>query len=315
MRPVIQLLIIAAIDLGERSGRWSEIGQYVVAVVATVVAGIVFVSAASCDQSTGPARDSPVSESVPLASVALVHTQPPTPTLTVKQQNRIWEYDINSVLVDSEIWSLLPDIPVSGVNGDSRTVFFGVPCQKDIDRVWQILRKHLPPMGIPLDAVRVEATGYVKPDIYPPVADLFDCYPPEMVDPVTGISSPGFGGLYLESDIAYVYLLEPSQELGEEMVREELGGKEAFEFERIREVRVLEGQFTWEQLWGWYKLIFEGGGLGEGTNIRFAEPVPKENRIKLISWPNMPLLTEKIEEGLLKLGVPREAVIFVNEVE
>ncbi len=190
-------------------------------------------------------------------------------------------------------------------------VFLGVDCEKNVERSLQLLQD----LGIPLDAVRIEATGYVKPDIYPPVADLFDCYPPEVVDPVTGISSPGFGGLYLESDIAYVYLLEPSQGLGEEMVREELGGKEAFEFERIREVRVLEGQFTWEQLWGWYKLIFEGGGLGEGTNIRYAEPVPKENRIKLISWPNMPLLTEKIEEGLLKLGVPREAVIFVNEVE
>ena len=78
---------------------------------------------------------------------------------------------------------------------------------------------------------------------------------------------------------------------------------------------MLEGQFTWDQLWAWYELISRGDGWGEGTNIRFAEPAPKENRIKLVSYPDKPLVIERIEERLSSLGVPREAVIFIDERE
>ena len=73
-----------------------------------------------------------------------------------------------------------------------------------------------------------------------------------MIDPVTGFSEPGFGGLYVEHEVATVYLLEPSQELGESLVHDELGDAG---FDELTEVRVLKGEYTWEQLLHWHQLI------------------------------------------------------------
>ena len=238
--------------------------------------------------------------------------QRPTPTLTVMQENRFWAHNTEKILLDNEIHNLLPDVILSGVDARSRSVFYGLVCEKNVDRTWQILQKHLPLLGIPLDAVRVEVVGYIYPAIDPPPPDIFHCVPPEVVDPVTWVSAPGFGGYYVEDGVAYIYLLEPSQELGERLVREELG---SVAFERLREVRVLKGQYTWEQLVEWHDLIRSGVEMPDPHPFTLVL-VPRNNRITIeIDRDDYDYVTATIEDEISRLGVPREAVIFVNEWE
>ena len=197
-----------------------------------------------------------------------------------------------------------------GVEAATREIYFGLVCQKDIDAAWEVLRQHLPPLGISLDLVRVEATGYVYHAKFPPPTDIFHCVPPEVVDPVTGVSTPGFGGLYFQDGDAYIYLLQPSQELGEMLVLEETSRS----FIENREVYVLQGRYTWEQLMAWYDAFVDTGWTND-MNIEFIALEPDYNRIQLQGFrgdARPDLDVEKIKAGLARVGVPCDAV-FLNE--
>ena len=149
---------------------------------------------------------------------------------------------------DTDIYSL-PELTLTDLDEGKNRIEVGVACESDRDRVREELQKQLTPLGIPLEAIIVTVRGRAYPLITPPV---FECIPPETVDPVTGLSTPGFGGLYFDSGIAYVYLLEPSQGVAEELVLNQIGRES---FERLHEVRPLKGQYTWTQLTEWYELI------------------------------------------------------------
>ena len=145
--------------------------------------------------------------------------------------------------------------------------------------------------------------GYIYPAIDPPPTDIFHCVPPEVVDPVTGVSAPGFGGYYVEDGVAYIYLLEPSQELG------------SVAFERLREVRVHKGDYTWEHLVEWHDLIRSGVEMPDPRPFTLVL-VPRNNRITIeIDRDDYDYVTATIEDEISRLGIPREAVIFVNEWE
>ena len=67
---------------------------------------------------------------------------------------------------------------------------------------------------------------------------------------------PGFGGLFLDPNdnaIVYVYMADSSQQEAAEESARIILGRERFEQE-IREVRVLQAQYSMRQLSTWYNL-------------------------------------------------------------
>ena len=196
----------------------------------------------------------------------------------------------------------VPGLLMTMVLPEENQFWVGVKCQKDIEKTPRILREH----GIPADAYSVLhwETG---PEFEPP---RFDCISPEFVDPTTGVSAAGFGGLYVEDGIAYIYLLEPSQEQGERLVRYELGN---YRFNKLREVRVLQAQYTWVELREWYSLI--------GDYIHRSDPrhyymklEPRDHRITVkIYDDDYDNIKAMAENESSRLGIPREAVIFVED--
>lgn len=215
------------------------------------------------------------------------------------------------------IWKpSLPWMWGSHIRHEDGLIGLSISCENKVESTLQALEG----VGIPSDAIRIEVIKSPRHDILPPPPPIFECVPPEVVAPVTGISEPGFGGLYVEHEVATVYMLEPSEELAESLVRDELGDAG---FDALSEVRVLKGEYTWDQLLKWHQLIetYRYETIRDGTddiNWGWALLNPRNNRITINVLPPETALTgdgwfvRGIEEALLKLGVPREAVIFVN---
>ena len=138
----------------------------------------------------------------------------------------------------------------------------------------------------------------------------FPCIPAETIDLATGLSTLGFGGLYVASGIANVYLLEPSQEVAEELVIEELGRKT---FEGLQGVRAVQGTYTWAQLMEWYESvrvdIYKDSAAGMVTVD------PGKNRLTI--WAPQEYVDDAerkiIKAVLSRHGVPCEAVVLLLE--
>ncbi len=205
------------------------------------------------------------------------------------------------------------------VRHDEGFIGLFISCENKVENSLQALEG----LGIPSDAIKIEVIKRPRHDIQPPPPPVFECVPPEVVDPVTGVSEPGFGGLYAEYEVATIYLLEPSQEMGESLVHDELGDAG---FDELSEVRVLKGEYTWDQLLKWHQSIrtLRSESIKDGTdgiNWGWVLLNPRNNRITINilppkgAWTEDSLFVRRIEEALLKLGVPRKAVIFVNEWE
>ena len=130
-----------------------------------------------------------------------------------------------------------------------------------------------------------------------------------MIDPVTGLSSPGFGGLFRESDTLNLYLLDPSQQKAEELALEIVGWDI---LEGARGVRALQGQYTWEQLAEWgdtlRKPMYEVRGV---DRIPFSDETRNRLTVRIDREQNPNVETE-IENLLKQLGVPREAVVLLE---
>ena len=312
----------------------AKIERMSLCLIATGVMAVFTTSTAACDQgsenfadSSSPETPPPASpfptvarQSTPSSGPALPASATPTPAplprltqtpvaiqglQTAHQRLLLWEYDIRN---DSAIQSKLPESARVSLDYVRDLVVLWVKCERDRSVVEQVLRERLPILGIPSDAIVVELSGGftgVTLGWAPP--PRFDCVPPEVVDPITGVSAPGFGGLHFEPEIATIHLLDPLQEAGEMLVFDELGRDR---FSALREVRVLKADYTWEQLMEWYEAIKGERGMCN------ARPDPRNNRIAVEARgsANDNLETE-IKEMLSKLAIPREAVIFVEDFD
>ena len=221
-----------------------------------------------------------------------------------------------------EWYALEPSLPWlwgSHVRHDEGFIGLYISCENKVEATLQAFES----LEVPSDAIRIEVIKRPRHSILPGPPPIFECVPPEVVDPVTGISEPGFGGLYTEYEIATIYLLEPSREMGESLVHDELGDAG---FDELSEVRVLKGEYTWDQLLKWHRSIraHRSESIKDGTdgiNWGWVLLNPRNNRITINvlppkgAWTEDSLFVRRIEEALTRLGVPREAVIFVNEWE
>ena len=257
-------------------------GKMSLRLTASVAAMVVSASAVACDQSTDGAPSAPtpgsgapsvspsvastsragfidqvaVSSASPTRGPAQSSNAPAVPSATpqglqtVGQQLLLWEYDIRN---DPFIQSTLLELPrprlsvrrVVSVRRVRDRFVIWVRCERDRQKLEQVLEERLPILDIPSDAVVVELSTPFTVILRCTPPPRYYCVPPEVVDPITGVSTPGFGGLHFESDIATIHLMEPSQELGERLVWDELGRDR---FDALREVRVLKADYTWEQL-------------------------------------------------------------------
>ncbi|MEX0761181.1 MAG: hypothetical protein WD208_06570 [Dehalococcoidia bacterium] len=113
----------------------------------------------------------------------------------------------------------------------------------------------------------------------------------------------GFGGYYLDPDdngIAYVYLLNPEQRENVDQILSRLVEPDI----DIREVRVLQGEFSMAQLVGWYpemkEAIFPRSAIVK-TSI-------DEGRNRLAVTVEDEATQEAVQAAIAKSNVPLEAV-------
>ena len=107
-----------------------------------------------------------------------------------------------------------------------------------------------------------------------------------------------------------VYLLEPSQEVAEELVIEELGRKT---FESLQGVRAVQGTYTWAQLLEWYESIEDD--IYKDSAAGMVTVDPGKNRLTI--WVRQEYVDdaerEIIKAVLSRHGVPCEAVVLLLE--
>ena len=198
----------------------------------------------------------------------------------------------------------LEDVTMTNFSMRLNRIEIGINCEANIDSVRRELQRRLTVLGVPLDAVAY--TRRPRPT-EPFMPAEFECIPPEVVDPATGISTPGFGGLYFDSGVAYVYLLEPSQEKAEELVLKQIGSES---FERIQEVQALEGRYTWEQLSEWFILIRDDIWKIPGTDVVTVSA--RKNRLTIeVRIEHEDSAKREIDAVLSRSGVPYEAVVLL----
>ena len=198
----------------------------------------------------------------------------------------------------------LPEVTMTRLDEGKNRIEIGINCESNIDSVRRELQKLLTLLGVPLEAVVYTVRGGPNTPFMP---SEFECIPPEVVDPATGLSTPGFGGLYFDSDIAYVYLLEPSQEKAEELTLNQLGRES---FERIQEVQALKGLYTWKQLTEWHGLIRDDIWQIPGTDV--VSVSPRKNRLTIeVRIEHEDNAEREIRAVLSRHGVPYEAVVLL----
>ncbi len=133
---------------------------------------------------------------------------------------------------------------------------------------------------------------------------------------------PAYGGMFFDSDdqgnrILYVYLTDLSQEEAVKQAIREIFGPRWVELHTYpREIRVLQGQYSFLQLKVWHDCM-----------RRWILPIPgvtmtdiddKRNRIAVgidigLQAESKRRVIEAVETALERLGIPREAVILEEE--
>ena len=240
-------------------------------------------------------------------------TQDPSPTVELTRgpysvaQLRSWHEHLGQ----GGIWNMA-GVVSTGVNEWQKRVEIGVECEENREAARRAMGDLLSKLNIPADAVAVVSGS--SPSMYPGPRS-YPCVPRETVDPVTGLSSPGFGGMFVDADVVYVYLLEPSGTEAQRLVHaawgEEPPGKPL-------DVRVLQGQYTWEQLLEWYELlrskipevsplfVWESGALTVDE---------RRNRVTLDVTGIEGATPAELEASLARLDFPREALVFLERVD
>ena len=211
-------------------------------------------------------------------------------------------------LLDSGIWDI-PELTMSDVDEGINRLEFGVDCEANRDRVQREVQEILLQENIPVDAVKVTVRGRAYPTIVPPP---FECAPPEVIDPVTELSSPGFGGLFFDRDsrTVNVYMLDPSQEKAEDLALAIVGRDT---LERYPNVRAIQGQYTWKQLLEWRHSIRDSNSDIPGVNLFDVYPDQNRNRLRAeIDRDRSPAVETEFEDLLKQIWVPRKAVILLE---
>ena len=235
-------------------------------------------------------------------------TPVPTPTPGILGDYTLSQLEMWRVQLSSAIWAI-PEMNTSDVNERINQIEYGIDCEKNRDRVQRQIHEILSQENIPVDAVRVSVRGgaQIGPGEY-------GCAAREVIDPVTGVSSPGFGGLFYEKETSgswtlNIYMLEPSQKGAEELAFEVVG-RDVLEdpFLGPDEIRAVQGQHTWEQLIDWYHLMKTSDIGVKGARLT---PDFMEDRNRLIFEVNRernPDVEAELGDALERLGIPLEAV-------
>ena len=210
-------------------------------------------------------------------------------------------------LFNSGIWDI-PELTMSDVQEAENKLVYGIDCERNRDRAQRRIHDLLSQENIPLDAVRVKVQGRAQfggPTRY-------ECAPPEVIDPTTGVSSPGFGGMFWEQGATgswtlNFYMMEPSQQEAEDLALQVVGRESV---ESVSRVRAVQGKYTWEQLLEWYLLI-----QSDGLDIPDADLIPdfmeEKNRLIVEIDPDRnPRVEAEVEVVLERLGVPTGAVLL-----
>ena len=210
-------------------------------------------------------------------------------------------------IADTGVFSL-PEWVTYDIDEELNLIEIGIDCESNRERVEREIQDRLTSANIPVDVVLVVVR--MRPTASGPFR--FECAPAEKIDPVTGVSSPGFGGMFWEGEwpsppTLNVYMLEPSRKAAEDLALQVVGQEN---LERVSEVRALQGQYTWEQLLGWYWQV-ETAGL----NVPGARLVPdfmeQKNRLMVeIDSDRNSRAEVEIEDLLDLLGIPLEAVVL-----
>ena len=118
---------------------------------------------------------------------------------------------------------------------------------------------------------------------------------------------PGFGGLFLDASdktIVYVYMLDPSQQEAAEQAARIILNTSLLK--NVVEVRVLQGDYSWSQLLGWYReaqdVVWQIAGI-QSSGID-----EKRNRIAFTMQTGYAV--EQALEALAETDVLIDAVIF-----
>ena len=220
------------------------------------------------------------------------------------RQLQIW----HDRLLSSGVWSI-PGLTSSDVDERINRVEFGADCERSRDEVEREVYAIVSRENIPVEAIRVSVTGQAYPA---GMSVPFECAPTEVLDPVTGMSSPGFGGLFIDRDshTIMVYMLEPIQQEAEGLALEVVG-REALE--ENPHVRAIQGQYTWMQLLEWYEVIRKSNANIRDVNLSPVYPDQERNRLTArISQQRSPDLETKLNSLLKQLGVPRDAVVLLD---
>ena len=221
------------------------------------------------------------------------------------RQLLIWDDQLREAGVwDVTGWS------TSDVDEGINRIEIGVACESDRERGEREVRAAALRANVPVEAVVVAVQA--RPTMYGPYQ--FECAPPESIDPVTGVSTPGFGGMFSEpgtsgSRTLNVYMLEPSQQKAEELAFQIVGQES---LDRVSNVRALQGRYTWEQLLEWYRLI-DSTGLGVTGAHLTADYMNDRNRLIIeIDTEWNPHVEAEVEDILKQLGIPQESVHLVE---
>lgn len=215
-------------------------------------------------------------------------------------------------LLINDLWALnYKEVQGGSVDIQENRVRIGAICGTGIEKVRNALKERMVVHGIPKDTVVVEFSGQARIQPKPMRPFTYACIPEEVPeDPSTGASSPGFVGFYLESGIIHVYLLEPSKRRAEKLALT------YFRHEVVEErgVRAVQGQFNWEQLQEWYRLILiKGSWWRTASGSTPWDVEAKLNRITIEDRRSYnENVVEEVEAWLSGIGVPREAVTLFD---
>ena len=221
-------------------------------------------------------------------------------------------YQWNGNLIQTELGKI-PEVTSWGVDEGSNRITVGVNCESSRDQVVQNLPSLLSGSEMPPEAIEVYVGGIVAP---PGATNRFECAPREIGDPATGTSSPGFGGLFLDkaTRTTNVFMLEPAQEEAEELALEILGSETLQSYPNIR---VIEAQYTWEQIIGWHdewRDALKSSSLHLPDGVRFVNSPfadPSINRLMVrLNHDWTPEIVGVVEDWMNRTGIPREAVVF-----
>ena len=118
-------------------------------------------------------------------------TRPLRAQYTMEQLKEWYDKDLGEARPFS-----LPEVTMTDLDEGKNRIEVGINCESSRDGVRRELQKRLTLQGVPLEAVVYTVRGRAYPLIGPPV---FECVPSETFDPAKELSTPGFGGLYIDS--------------------------------------------------------------------------------------------------------------------